>query len=285
MPTALTTTATIGTAITPEDRSSIVLLPLTRDSLALRTAFPIPTRRDEVRVPRLTGDAPASFVEEGADLPEGAPTVDELALRPAKIGLWKPISRELAEDSDPTALSLIGESFARSLRTALDTAFIASDGTGLGGKVPAGVLTADNSTDGGTLTGASLDPLQDALTQVEAAGGTPSVIALHPDTWGVLAKLKDETGSSRPLLGSPTDGKVDRTLFGVPVFVDATVPTDLVGVWDRNAIAVVLRQDVQFEASREALFRSDSIALRSTIRAAWGVLDEGRVVRIAVDLA
>ncbi|WP_337062446.1 phage major capsid protein [Kineococcus sp. G2] len=281
MPTALTTTPTVGVPITPPDQAGLVIGPLQRDSLALRTATVIATRRDEVRVPLLTDDVPADFVEEGAELPEGQPFVAEVALRPAKLAALTVLSNELASDSEPGAVNLVGESIARSIRARLDSAFLDAPGTGI---PPAGVLTSANSTDGGTLgvdTG-SLDTLQDALTLVEAAGGTPNVIVCHPSTWGVLAKLKAGDGSAVPLLGSPSDGRQERTVFGVPVFVDAQVPEDIIGVWDRAAVAVALRQDVSIEQSRDAYFSSDSVAVRATLRAAWDVLDPERVVRIAV---
>lgn len=280
----LTSSEPSGVALSPEQRAELIVKPLERDSLALRSTRVLPTVRDSLQVPMLTEDVPVDFVHEGAELPQGEPVVNEATLTPKKIAAMTILSSELAEDSEPEAVNLIGQSIARSIRLKLDQAFLLAAS---GGLPSPGVLTSGNYTDGGVL-GDNLDGLSDAITTVEAAGGRADVIVMNPATWGRLSKLKVlATDSNQPLLG--VDGGVNqaqqRTLFGVAVYVDHAVAADVIGVWDTSAVAVALRRDVKVESDTSVFFSSDSVAVRATLRCDWRTLDPARVVRLDASTA
>ena len=275
----LTSSQPTGVALSPEERAALIVEPLERDSLALNTTRVLPTIRDSLQVPMLTEDVPVDFVAEGAELPQGEPTVNEASLTPRKIAAMTVLSSELAEDSEPEAVNLIGQSIARSIRMKLDQAFLLAAS---GGLPSPGVLTGSNFINGGAL-GTNLDGLSDAVTAVESAGGRADVIVMSPTTWGRLSKLKVlATDSNQPLLG--VDGGVNaaqqRTLFGVTVHVDHSVAADVIGVWDSSAVAVAMRRDVKVESDTSRYFDTDSVAVRATLRADWRVLDPARVVRL-----
>lgn len=273
----LTTSAPTGVSLSPEDRAALIIQPLERESLALRTSRVLPTLRDSVQVPMLTEDVPADFVAEGAELPQGQPIVNEVSLRPVKIAALSILSCELAEDSEPEAVNLVGHSIARSIKVKLDQAFLFA---ATGGLPSAGVLTGASIVDGGVL-GANLDGISDAITSVEAAGGAADVIVMNPTTWGRIAKVKTEGTSNAPLLGVDGTPVGERSLFGVQVRVDSAVVADVIGVWDSNAVAVALRRDVKVESDTSRYFDTDSVAVRATLRADWTVLDPQRVVKIS----
>lgn len=275
--TLLTTNAPTGVTLSPEERAELIIAPLERESLALRTTRVLRTVRDQVQVPLLTEDVPTDFVAEGAELPQGEPMVNEASLRPRKIAAMTVLSSELAEDSEPEAVSLIGQSIARSIRTKLDQAYLLAATDGLPSP---GVLTGTSIVDGGVL-GANLDAISDAITTVEANGGTANVITMSPATWGRIAKVKTEGTSNAPLLGVDGTPVGERSLFGVPVSVDSAVVADVIGVWDSNAVAVALRRDVKVESDTSVYFSTDSVAVRATLRADWTVLDPQRVVKIS----
>ena len=107
-----------------------------------------------------------------------------------------------------------------------------------------------------------------------------SRITMSPATWGKIAKVKTEGTSNAPLLGIDGTPVGERSLFGVPVFVDSAVVADVIGVWDSNAVAVALRRDVKVESDTSRYFDTDSVAVRATLRADWTVLDPQRVVKI-----
>ncbi len=275
-PPLLTTSAPTGVNLSPEQRAQLIIGPLERESLALRTSRVLPTIRDSIQVPMLESDVPCDFVPEGSEIPEGQPTVSEASLRPVKVAALTILSAELAEDSEPEAVNLIGQSISRAIKVKLDQAFLFA---ATGGLPSPGVLTGTSIVDGGAL-GANLDGISDAITSVEAAGGTADVIVMSPATWGRIAKIKaDSTSSNVPVLG--VDGSTtNRTLFGVPTYVDSAVVANTVGVWDSQSLAVALRRDVKVESDTSRYFDSDSVAIRATLRADWTVLDPARIVKI-----
>lgn len=276
----LTTSEPSGVALSPEQRAELVVLPLERDSLALRTTRNMATGKDSLQIPMLTEDVPVDFVGEGQELPTGEPVVNEATLVPKKIAALTVISSELAEDSEPAAVELIGQSIARSIRLKLDTGFLFAAS---GGLPSPGILTGDNYTDGGAL-GNNLDSISDAITSVEAAGGRADVIVMSPATWGKLSKLKVlATDSNQPLLGVGESGvnqAQQRTLFGIPVYVDYAVAAEVVAVWDSSSIATALRRDVKIDTDTSRYFDSDSVGIRATLRCDWRVLDPKRLIRL-----
>ncbi len=276
----LTSSEPSGVALTPEQRAELIVTPLERDSLALRATRVLPTTRDAIQIPMLTEDVPTDFVAEGAELPTGEPVVNEATLTPTKIAALTVISSELAEDSEPAAVELIGQSIARSIRLKLDQAFLLAAS---GGLPSPGVLTGSSYTDGGQL-GDNLDGISDAIGSVESASGQATAIVMNPQTWGRLAKLKVlASDSNQPLLGVGESGVNQaqvRTLFGVPVYVDHAVAAEVIGVWDSSAVATALRRDVKVETDASRYFDSDSVAVRATLRADWKVLDPARVVKL-----
>jgi HK97 family phage major capsid protein len=74
-------------------------------------------------VPVVEGDAAAAWVPEGGDITPSDAAFDELVVRPQKVAGLSIISRELAEDSAPSAQQLVGESLAQSIANAVDQAF------------------------------------------------------------------------------------------------------------------------------------------------------------------
>jgi HK97 family phage major capsid protein len=282
-----TTTAPTGVSLTPEERGQLILKPLRRDSLALRTATVINTVRDQITIPVLTQDTTAAdAVAEGALLPDGAPVVTEATLRPVTFASTATVSNQIVDDGVPDVLTVFGESMANDVRRKLDSNFLLADGTGL---PPVGVFEATGTVDGGTL-GTNLDAISDAISTIEGADGRADVIVLNPAVWGLLSKLKVETSSNAPLLGSPsapaatqsTDPERGRSLFGVPVYTDPLVPADTIGVWDSRAVAVALREDVDYTTDRSVKFDHNSTMARVIVRAAWQVLFPDRLVTIAV---
>ena len=63
----------------------------------------------------MTADTQASFVAEGAEAPVTDPNVDELTITPAKAVGLTVITNELAADSSPSALQVVGDGLLREL--------------------------------------------------------------------------------------------------------------------------------------------------------------------------
>jgi HK97 family phage major capsid protein len=83
--------------------------------------------------------------------------------------------------------------------------------------------------------------LRDAMEDLQLANVTPATIALHPTDWKALETAADSTG--RPILNFQPSLLTSRTLYGVPVVVNPTVPAGTALVGDLNqAVALLTRQ-------------------------------------------
>ena len=103
----------------------------------MRASTVVQTGSHQLRVPRVTADPQASFVAEGAEAPVTDPTVDQLTITPAKAVGLTVITNELAADSSPSALQVVGDGLLRDLIRVVDKAFFANT-TASG---PAGLLS------------------------------------------------------------------------------------------------------------------------------------------------
>lgn len=248
-------------------------------SLILRAATVAGTiEGDEPRV-RIAwaNDAAATFVPEGAEIPEADPTLDEVTVATGKVSQLLRVSRE--QHAQAGAAGLLSQSVARAITRKADEAFMGAEGEGVNDLD--GILrTAGVHT--GTI-GADLDALADAFGEIEAAGGSPSVIVASPSAWSALRKLKTGEGSSAALLGAGSADQ-ERLLFGVPVVTSPSVPAGDLAVVDATAVAAAVGT-VQVATSYERFFESDSVALRATWRIGWAVQHADRLAKLTVGSA
>lgn len=86
----------------------------------------------------------------------------------------------------------------------------------------------------------------------------------------VLAKLKDETGSNRPLLGIDATAPTKRNVLGVPLLTSPGVRVGSVWGIPKARAFVVRRQDVTLAVDRSAYFTSDRTAIKATLRVGFG---------------
>jgi HK97 family phage major capsid protein len=83
----------------------------------------VQTGSHQLRVPRVTQDCQASWVSEGNEIPVTDAALDEIDIKPAKLAGLSVISNELAMDTSPAALQVVGDSLVRDLARKLDSAF------------------------------------------------------------------------------------------------------------------------------------------------------------------
>lgn len=107
----------------PNEISALIVHPVRQKSVALRVASVVTTTSHEYRVPIVEGDAGAAWVAEGNEIVASDADFDELVVRPQKVAGLSIISRELAEDSAPSAQQLVGEGLAQSIAAKVDAAF------------------------------------------------------------------------------------------------------------------------------------------------------------------
>jgi HK97 family phage major capsid protein len=268
--------------LTPEQVGRLVVEPIYEQSTALQTsvATPVTTSSHSYRIPKLTADATASWVAEGAEITPSDPTVSELTVTPSKVAGLTVLSSELAADSsNPAAANLIGNSLVNDVANQIDAAFFGNTTTngpsGLGSITPTAV-------DAGAAYD-SLDAFAEAISQLQQKGSKPTAFLVNPALALVLAQLKtDSTISLKPLLQPDPTQPGKQLVFGVPLVVNRHVPNDVVWAVDAARIVVVVREDTTVETSREAFFTSDRIAVRTTCRIGFGFPYEAGLVKISL---
>lgn len=226
-----------------------------------------------VRVPFVADDGDAAIVPEADAIPEDDPEYDEVAIFTKKVAKLSKHSYEAL--TQERAAQMILNAHGRAVQKKADTFFLTQAAPVAPAVGPTGVLNL--ATDGGTL-GTNLDGLIDAISDIEANGGQATNIVAGPDAWASLRKIKTQTGSNAPLLGSGTEA-AQRVLENVPVFV-SSVMTGLL-VLDKSAI-VAAESNVRVDRSSDAYFANDVVALRTIYRIGWGVERPERVIKLTL---
>ncbi|WP_206502211.1 phage major capsid protein [Streptomyces chrestomyceticus] len=277
----LTTTSGVS-GITPDDHGPLIVQPVERESVALQVASVIKTDSTKVHIPIVHTDAGASFVAEGEEIAATDAVMGELEIVPAKCAGLSKVSSELAEDSNPDAQKLVGDGLARSIAGALDRSFFGAltypDPAGLEAVKGLGKVDA-----GASFT--NLDAFQEAINRAENEGATITAFAANPVDALTLAKLKQTKDSNVPLLGSDPTTPTRRTILGVPLYVSRAVTAGTVWAIPRDRVMVVMRRDVRLDVSRDALFTSDQVAIKATMRAAHAFPHPAAIQRVSLTKA
>lgn len=227
-----------------------------------------------VRVPYVAEDPSVGFVAEGAPIPLDDAELSEVLIHTQKLAVLSSMSRESATHME--AEQYVANSMRRAVTTKADAAVLSNDTT------PTGLLSVEGMIDGGTLAPTDLDVLSDAITEVEANGGTVTHLVMDPKAWGALRKLKTSTDSAQLLLGSPAE-QTERRLFGIPVLVSAQMSPGSILISDRSNVVASIGQ-IQVVRSAHAMFDRDSYAYRVTWRFGWNVIHPDRLARVTLDL-
>ncbi|MGV0778903.1 phage major capsid protein [Mycolicibacterium elephantis] len=270
-------TSSTGGALLPNEIGVLITQPVRQMSVAMAVASVVTTTQHEYRVPVVDADASAAWTAEGAEITPSDAEFSEVVVTPPKVAGLSIISRELADDSAPSAQELVGIGLAQSIATKVDAAFfgdtVANGPSGL--LSVEGVQTVDT---GGTI--ANTDPFAEALSKAETVGAQVTSFVAHPTTVLALSKVKKQTGSNEPLLGYDAAAPTQRQVLGVPL-----IPCPAVGAGDVWAIPqakvlVVLRDDVRLEVDRSAYFSSDRVGIKATMRIGFAFPHPAALVRL-----
>jgi HK97 family phage major capsid protein len=290
-----------GQYAVPVDYLSTWFDRLAAESVGLKSGFSVvDTLRDEVRFPKITSDPTATFIAEGSAIPASDPGLGEVVAVPRKVASLTQATNELLMDSEPKALDMLLSTLARGIGLAADKAMYEGDGVApnvRGLKSVAGIGSVVLGSGNGAQI-ASLDPVLDAFALLEASNATPTAVVMHPRTWSSLMKLREATGSLKPLLGesagSPTDG-VKRSILGVNVYLSSQLSiTETEGssnaassiyCYQADQVVVVRREEARIEVDSSRLFNEDRSEVRAISRLDLVVPNTAAVVRIRGVLA
>lgn len=261
----------------PDEIGQLVVEPVRSTSVAMQVAGGVSTISHEYRVPIVKADAGASWVAEGAEITADDAAFDELVVVPSKIAGLSIISRELAEDSSPTAQTAVGEGLAQSIASGIDAAFFghvaAPAPAGLGALT--GVQEVDTS---GTI--ANTDPFAEALSKAETVGVTTTSFVAHPNTVLALSKVKKQTGSNEPLLGYDASQPTRRQILGVPLIPSPAAAVGDIWAIPQSKTLIVLRDGVRLEVDRSRYFESDRVGVKATMRIGFAFPHPAAIVRL-----
>ncbi len=238
-----------------------------------------------VRVPIIADDDDhVQFAAEAAELDIANPSITEKVFQWKKIASLVSISSETVEDAHKAGggpLNIVGRSLARSLANRIDR-------TSFGNAAPANGWSGLQAAHGdmqnaGDTDLTNVDAVQDAIALIRAAGGNPSHIVTSPDVYSTLAKAKTGTGSNVPLLGQSASTDVQTlAVAGLPVIVSPHVVAGTIYVTSPEAMVLAIRRDAKLETDTSAMFTKDSIAIRITMRAAFGVVNPAHIAKVDI---
>lgn len=229
----------------------------------------------EVDIPGLKSVS-TSWTAPGVAIDASTVVADRVTVTPKKLTSYVAISRESMTDIDGGLAAPLQYSISRSLAHQVDVVTLGQGGGS--GEVPkswvdiAAPLRVPGSAD-------PYSGLVEAVTFVASNGGEARVAFTSPSGMAHLLNARD--GAQRPLLADPSSGVVE--VLGLKLFVSSGVTGSRVLVVDPRAVGIVIRQDADIRIDESELFRSDSIAVRATMRLAPCVLDSDGVS--VVDLA
>jgi HK97 family phage major capsid protein len=273
---------------------------LAAQSVGLLSGFSVvQTESTSLSFPKITADIAAAWTAEAGTISPTDASISQVTATPRKLAGLSQVSNELLRDSEPSVIDLLGRSITRSLALKADLGFFEGSGVGAeitGLKGTSGIGAVSMGTNGAIPT--NLDPFADAIGALATANATATAIVMHPRSWSTLTKVKEGSGSTKPVLqesaGSGSQG-LRRSIYGVPVFLSSQLSvTETQGsssvassayVYQADQILVVRRTEVEVVVDSSRLFNSDQSELRAIFRLDMVVPNAAAVVRIAGILA
>lgn len=272
-----TSSSGIG-GLLPEQIHQLIVQPVERQSVAFQATTIWSTDSTTAKFPIVTADPSAAWTPEGQEITPSDQDFDELEVTPKKVAGLTIVTNELAADSNPNALSIVGAGLVRDIVAKVDSAFfgvtVPNGPNGIGGTLHQTVDIGSGIT--------NTDVFAEAISKAENVGAQITSFVTHPDTALELAKLKEASGSNKPLLGPDPSAPGARTVLGVPLLTSPYVTNgDIWGI-PRDYSFTVLRNDTSLAISEDAYFSSDRVGVRATMRVAFAFPHETAVVRIGV---
>ena len=261
-------TSTAGPILSPEQVAALVTKPLIDQSVAAQVSTVVHTSSHDLRVPIVDTDPTAGWVAEGAEIGVSDPVLSEITVTPKKLAGLVVVSNELAADSSPAALQVVGDGLVRDLRRKLDAAYFGTTVTN--GPSGLGSLTTSTAASGGAWD--DLDAFAAAISSAENLHATVTAFVASPSTALALGTIKEygATGSNKALLQADPTQPTARMINGVPLYVSPAVGADLVWAIPRQHSLFVIRQDASVVSDRSVFFTSDRVAIRATLRVSFG---------------
>jgi len=212
------------------DEFECTLVKALEDENILRTlAHVITSSSGDKKIPVVASNGEASWVDEGAAIPESNDTFGQVNLGAHKLATLLKISEELLNDSAFNLEQYAAKEFGRRIGRGEEEAFISGNGTGR----PTGFLnTAQVGITAASATAITFDEVIDLYHSLREPYRRNAVFIVNDQTVKAIRKLKDSSGQYL-WMPSMIAGTPD-TILGRPVKTSNFMPTIAAG---KKAIA------------------------------------------------
>lgn len=272
------TTSGGASILTPEEVASLVVRPLMETAVSAQVSTTIQTNSHDFRVPVVSADPTAAWTAEGAEITASDPTITEVLVTPKKLAGLTVISNELAADSSPAALQVVGDGLVRDLKRKLDAAYFGNTTT----NGPSGLLSLTTATVDAGDTWTNLDWAEEAKSAAETVHTTLTSFVASPATALALGEIKELTGSNKALLGSDPTRPSNRIISGLPLYVSPAIADGIVWGIPQAHSLFVIRQDATVVTDTSAFFSSDRTAVRAVLRVGFAFTYEAAFVKVTI---
>lgn len=217
----------------------------------------LPPNTDSINIPKLATGVTVANQADGGAVSETDATFGTVASDVKTIAGMQDVSQQLVDRSVPGVDEVIFADLVGAYHVSLDTAVINSSTSNNEGILQADSTNTTTYTDATPTVGELYPKIADAIQEIHSTRYMPpDAIFMHPRRWAWFLAALDS--SNRPLVvpsaqvpqnavagfgGVVSEGYVG-TLQGLPVFVDANIPTTNGAGTNEDAIAIVRRADL-----------------------------------------
>ena len=216
-------TDTEGGYLAPDEFERTLIEALEEENMFRQLAHVITTSSGDKKIPVVTTKGTASWIDEGALIPESDDAFGQVSIGAFKLATMIKVSEELLNDSVFNLPQYIAKEFARRIGTKEEEAFFMGDGTGK----PTGIFNetggAETGVTAASATAITLDEVMDLFYSLKSPYRKKATFVMNDATVKAIRKLKDGNGQYiwQP---SITAGAPD-TILNRPIKTSAYVPT------------------------------------------------------------
>lgn len=237
---SLQTTAD-GATVIPENVANVIVEKIEDISPIFAMAQKFPTVAGSLKVAcEGNDDVVAAFVGEGVDLVEQQLKLEYSELKQKRVGAALTLTNQLINDSAVNMDEYVPQLLARRVAKAIEKSML----VGVGGDEFNGIVN-DPEIGRVDVTGSiTYDTLQDLYLSIHPQYLANACFVMQRDMFKNVAKLKSTDGNFI-LQNGIVNGKINYTLFDIPVYPTENLPADTPIVFGdiTEAVAVLIKQE------------------------------------------
>ncbi|MFE2558893.1 phage major capsid protein [Streptomyces sp. NPDC059352] len=230
----------------------------------------VPMTANTLKVPRLTGEGSPAWRNENALIVDSDLSFDAVTFTARSMARMVKLSRELFEDSDPSAADIIANSFAQQIALELDRVALRGSGTApepRGVLNQAGVTLTAHGANGAAIT--NYDFWLDSVGAVRNANFEPNAQIQAPRSETSLSKLKEATTNAylSPPAGLAPIPRLNTKQIPTNLTVGTSLDCSEVYTGDWRMLGIGIRTGFEIEFLKERFADNLQIGVLAHLRA------------------